>query len=101
MNTTKFRLVNAIRLAPVSGQTDVTVTSTGCFSISNYKPRYYNERFVKLAETQRGKMKQSPCGLNRTIQITLPTGMATRREFHRHLDLLYLEYLKNEITLKG
>lgn len=90
MKKIEFTLTRPVRLTPLSGQTQVELTTTGDVLVSDYVPeRPYCKRCIPVAFTERGQITSSPKGCYLTMKVILPTDMASEREFHRQVELLF------------
>lgn len=100
----EFPLLNAVKLVPRKGKTDVTVITTGEVDIIDPAPRAEPRvRRIKLAETQFGTLSVSPKGMNTTVKIIMPSEMATKENFllevHALFDQMRLEEIEMERNL--
>lgn len=90
MKTITFNLTKSVRLTPVTGETHVSVVTSGDFirtdAETSKSPRI---REVILSETDNGKLTRTPKGLKRSVHITLPVMEASKEEFHRQVDELF------------
>lgn len=92
MKRIEFPLTRSVRLTPLSGQTQVALTTTGDVLVSNYLPvRPYCQRSVPVVATERGQITSSPKGCYLTMKVILPAEIASEREFHRQVELLFDE----------
>jgi len=96
MKTIQFPLLNAVKLVPLKGKTQVEIATTG--EVAVYDPAPSPEprpRNIVLAESIYGKLTSTPAGMNHIVKITLPADMATRENFllevHALFDNLLLE----------
>ncbi|MCQ2238234.1 MAG: hypothetical protein MJZ73_03265 [Bacteroidaceae bacterium] len=90
MRIIDFSLKNPVRITPLSGQTRVSVSTSGEVDITDAVPGSTSrERSITLADTGKGILSRSPKGLNRTIKITLPLVEASEMEFHRQVGMLF------------
>lgn len=100
----EFPLLNAVKLVPRKGKTDVTVITTGEVDIIDPAPSAEpRERCIEMAKTSHGHITKSPAGLNTTLKIILPTVIATKENFllevHALFDLMKLEEIEMERNL--
>ena len=95
MKKIEFPLIKAVRLVPMSGVSDVVVSTTGSVLISDGEPVEPRAKQISLAETRNGELKCSPQGLFHTVKIRLPYKKASRAEFHNQVDSLFDEYIIN------
>ena len=92
MKRIEFPLTRPVRLTPLSGQTLVELTTTGDVLVADYVPaRPYCKRNVPVVNTERGQITSSPKGYYLTLKVIQPAEMATEREFHRQVDMLFDE----------
>ena len=90
MKHISFPLLRPVCLTPLSGKTQVELTTTGKVLISNYAPkRRYRDRLVQIASTRRATLSSSPKGLFLTAKIILPIEEATEKEFHNQVATLF------------
>lgn len=97
----EFPLLNAVKLVPLRGKTNVMVTTTGEVLVSDPEPSAEPRvRSITLAKTDYGRLSVSPAGQNTTVKVILPTDMATREQFllevHALFDLVILEKIERE-----
>ena len=95
MKQIEFPLVKAVRLVPMSGVSNVVVSTTGSVLISDGEAVEPRPKQISLAETRNGELKCSPQGLFHTVKIRLPYKKASRAEFHSQVDSLFDEYIIN------
>lgn len=89
MKQIEFKLTRPVRLAPISGNTDVTVRTSGDVLISECECTDHRQRSIPITSTKRATLYRSPMGLNHTVKIILPCDMATEHEFQRQLTMLF------------
>lgn len=99
--TIEFPLRNAVKLVPLKGKTEVTVTTTGDVMINDATPTAeHRVRSITLAETNYGRLSVSPGGMNTTVKVILPSDMATKENFllevHALFDQMILERIEME-----
>lgn len=87
-----FPLLSSVRLSPISGETDVEITTSGNVLVSDYHPvRPRGPRSIPIAKTRYGALSSSPKGNYVTLKVILPFDMASEREFHRQVEMLFDE----------
>ena len=92
MQRIEFTLTGPMRLVPVSGTTNVKVSSTGRVKIIDFTPSENPRiRKIHLCATSNSKMWLSPNGVRRTVQINLPAS-ATQEDFEVELDRIFEAY---------
>lgn len=89
MKAINFKLRNAVRLTPVSGETRVTVESNGQFEIKDLIPKLHEPKYRLLAGTLHGRYYRSRGGHSRIIKITLPAEKASKEKFVEEMFTLF------------
>lgn len=89
-----FNLNNSVLLTPLTGETKVTLHTTGDVLISQQTPSFSlpRKRSIILANTRCATLSRSPKGYNRTVKITLPIDQASEREFIKQIRHLFQAY---------
>lgn len=92
----QFPLNNAVKIVPLTGKTNVEVSTTGEVLIHDPAPSPDpRPRDIILTESIYGRLTSTPCGINHSVKITFPARLATRENFllevHALFDNLMLE----------
>lgn len=94
MKKIEFKLVNPVRLIPVTGDSYVKVETNGSVTIQDpvkVEPRA--PRYRTLIDTGKAQLKLSAHGLYRKVVIRLRSDEASRLNFQREMNTLFDEEL--------
>lgn len=99
MRKISFPLLHSVRLTPLTGAAEVDIQTTGDVLITEYKrlPHPRRAPYVHIADTKRASLVSSPKGRYLTMKIILPVEIASEREFHRQVSLIYDEMMIDRI----
>ena len=90
MKKINFPLRKPVRLTPLKGDTEVYIETSGDVIVSDYVPAARKkEPRIRVASTERAELSSSPKGYLFTLKIILPAEIATEREFHKQVNLLF------------
>ena len=88
-----FKLNQAKKLVPVSGQSTVSITTSGEVEVINCRTtQHRGPRKVILTSTQHAELYRSPMGVNRTVKIILPANRTTCSEVIRQVEILFRKH---------
>lgn len=90
MKKIEFKLVNPVRLIPVTGDSYVSVETNGSVTIQDpvkVEPR--EPRYRTLIDTGKAQLKLSAHGLYRKVVIRLRADEATQIDFQREMNTLF------------
>lgn len=90
MKKIKFLLKKAVRITPVSGTSNVSITTTGDVLVTESSTcNCHREPHTTLAETARASLKRSPKGHNIKLTVILPAIGASELAFHKEVSKLF------------
>lgn len=97
MKKIAFELTKPVRITPLKGDTEVEIITSGDVLVSahNSNTRKREPR-IEVVSTERGNITCSPKGYLMTLKIILPTEMASEREYHRQVNMLFDKMLSEE-----
>lgn len=97
MKKISFQLTKPVRITPLKGDSKVDVVTSGDVVVSEYNanPRKREPR-IEVVSTERGSITCSPKGYLMTLKIILPAEMASEREYHKQVNMLFDKMLSEE-----
>lgn len=97
MKKISFPLKTPVRITPLKGDTNVDVVTSGDVLVSecNTNSRKREPR-IEVVSTDRGCITCSPKGYLMTLKVILPTEMASEREYHKQVNMLFDKMLSEE-----
>ena len=94
MKKIEFKLVNPVRLIPVTGDSYVSVETNGSVMIQeSVKSEPREPRYRTLIDTGKAQLKLSAHGAYRKVEIRLRSDEASRLDFQREMNTLFDEEL--------